>query len=202
MAERTTPDPEAALLRRRVIIELTQQELPLLAAAEHRHGTKRAAIVAALQAAAEAAELTPRLAEVERERDEALEAARQLAKSRAGEGKAQTQLLRERDQARAALAEAEREREEALAAVARLERRLAQAEDGAEADCQAFTQENDALRARLPDALYCARCERWVPEREWVWQKDNTGAYAYHRPCGDHGPALLSTASWLARRQP
>lgn len=202
MTDRTPPNPETALLRRRVIIELTQQELPLLAAAEHRHGTKRAGIVAALQAAAEAAELTPRLAEVARERDEALEAARQVAKSRAGEGKAQAQLLRDRDQARLALAEAEREREEALAAVARLERRLAQAEDGAEADSEALSREIDALQARLPDALYCARCERWAPEREWVWQKDDTGAHAYHRPCGDHGPALLSTASWLAHRQP
>ena len=66
MDAHATPDP-ATRLRRRVIIELTPQELPLLTAAEERHGTKRAGIVAALHTEATLPELNQRIADLKRE---------------------------------------------------------------------------------------------------------------------------------------
>jgi hypothetical protein len=44
------------LLRRRVVFELAPEQLPLLEAAQERHGSKRAALIAALEAEAVAAE--------------------------------------------------------------------------------------------------------------------------------------------------
>ena len=197
MATRTTPDPDAEHLRRRVVFELTADEVPLLAAAERRHGTKRAGILAAL---ADADTHEARLADVTKERDEALAAASEASKERAGDGKALDRLRRERGEARAALARAEHERDRARAGIELAERRLTQLGDCAEADHQALRQKIEELEARLPDGLYCARCQRWAPEGEWAWQKDETGSYAHHSPCGDHGPGLLGGASWLARR--
>ena len=200
MATQTTPDPDAQRLCRRVVFELTADEVPLLAAAERRHGTKRAGILAALTALAEADTHEARLAEVTRERDEALAAVNQASKERASDGKGRDRLRRERGEALAALTRAEHERDRARAGVELAERRLTQRDESAEANDQALRQKIEELEARLPDGLYCARCERWAPEGEWAWQTDETGSYAHHRPCGDHGPGLLGGASWLARR--
>ena len=48
--------------------------------------------------------------------------------------------------------------------------------------------------------IYCARCSKWADPTEWGWQDEqNGGEYAFHEPCGDHGPGLLGP-SWLAYR--
>ena len=195
MATRTSPDPEPSRLRRRVVFELSEQELPLLDAAEVRHGTKRAGIVAALAAAAGAAELEARLAEAER----ALAAATAAARERTGEEKGRAGG-RELTEARQALAEAERQREAALEAVGQLEHRLARQAARAESENDVLGEEIERLQGERVSALYCARCESWAPEGEWAWQAIAGGERAHHTPCGDHGPGLLATASWLARR--
>ena len=200
MATRTTPDPDTQHLRRRVVFELTADEVPLLAAAERRHGTKRAGILAALAGLADADTHATRLAEVTKERDAALATVNQASKERASDGKAQDRLRRERDEARAALTRAEHERDKARGGVERAELRFTQLDECAEYDHQALRHKIEELEARFPDGLYCARCERWAPEGEWAWMKDATGSYAYHGSCGDHGPGLLGGASWLARR--
>jgi hypothetical protein len=62
-----TPALGSPYLRRRVIVELTPQELPLLEEAERRHGTKRQAIVSALEMASRGVELEQELAEAQAE---------------------------------------------------------------------------------------------------------------------------------------
>ncbi len=196
MATRTSPDPEPSRLRRRVVFELSQQELPLLDAAEARHGTKRAGIVAALAAAAGAAEREARLAEVERR----LAAATAAARDRTGEEKRRDASGRELAEARQALAEAERQREAGLEALSQLKHRLARQTARAESENDVLGEEIERLQDERVSALYCARCESWAPEGEWAWQPIAGGERAHHTPCGDHGPGLLATASWLARR--
>src|ERR1035437_4294590 len=62
--KKQTPESAATpYLRRRVIVELTPQELPLLEEAERLHGTKRQAIVSALEMASRGVELEQELAE-------------------------------------------------------------------------------------------------------------------------------------------
>ncbi len=167
MSSQTSSAPEPSRLRRRVIVELTPEELPLLEAAERRHGTKRAAILAGLRAEATA-----------------------TATARGGR-----QGVR-RD---AALAEATRERDAARAEVASLEDRLARAEDARERDRKTHADEITVLTARIPEALYCARCDSWVPEERWSWTTGPEVDYVYHTDCGDHGAGVLAGASWLAR---
>src|SRR4051812_33298866 len=58
--------PVDRFFRRRVVIELTADELPLLDAAQTRHGTKRRALVAALSAEAKLEQLEQALADAER----------------------------------------------------------------------------------------------------------------------------------------
>lgn len=196
MATRTPPEPEPSRLRRRVVFELREAELPLLDAAEARHGTKRAGIVAALAAAAGAAECQARLEEAER----ALVAATAAARGRAGEKERRDAGGRALTEAREALAEAERLREGAEKALGQLEHRLARQAARAESASEALGEEIERLQGERLTALYCARCERWAPEAEWAWRATDGGERAYHAPCGDHGPGLLGAASWLARR--
>jgi len=191
MIPRTPPDPQPSRLRRRVIVELTPDELPLLEAAERRYGTKRQAVVAALAALADAAS-SP---------DERSPAA-STGQGPHGVQGAEDERRRERDALADALSRAEAERDEARGAARRLERRLAQLQARAESEQEALGEEIAALAAARPSALYCARCERWAPEVEWAWRASEPGAgqVAHHAPCGDHGPGLIGLASWLARR--
>lgn len=197
MATRTTPDPEAGRFRRRVVFELTAEELPLLVAAERRHGSKRAGIIAGLGAIADADELEARLAETLDE----LGALREAGRERETKAKDIAELRRALVTATEALAESRRQREEAAGAANALKERLRLLEEGIEAEREDLYAEMDELRAERPRDLFCARCERWAPEDEWAWQRHQEGGeYAYHLPCRDHGPGLLGVASWLARR--
>ena len=192
------PDP-GTRLRRRVIIELTPQELPLLTAAEERHGTKRAGIVAALHAEATLPGLNQRIADLERE----------LAKAKTTEADQKERsadaasLNRELGQLRNALVAAEGEREETRELLADYQGRLEYSEQAAEAEYRALTKQIDQLKDTRPSALYCARCRHWAPKRDWTWTTTHHGQQrAHHRPCGDHGPGILEAASWLALRGP
>lgn len=184
------PEP----LRRRVIFELRLEELPLLQAAERRHGTKRAALVKALEAENECEALANRLAEGEARIAE-LEQALSAEQGRAG----------------AAASEREKEQERTKAVLAKAEKELSRERAGAKERSRSADREQQEAYARLEeelaelerlaiDELYCARCNRWVEPSGWAWKKGKEGRYAFHRSCGDHGHGLVGASSWLAWR--
>ena len=189
-------DPGTEPVRRRVIFELRLEELPLLQAAERRHGSKRSALVAALaaedkrgeleQALAQAAERATELErQLERERKRAAEQTAKAARERKQLGQAETRAQRAQAGEQGASKQARsaaRERQE-------LERALAEAED-----------ELAALLAEQLTHLFCARCGSWAPEREWAWTQADDGELCYHRACGHHGPGLLDASSRLGWR--
>jgi len=94
------------LFRRRVVFELDAEQLPVLEAAERRHGTKREALIAALAAEASAAEVAERADRAEK----ALAKAERSAKgSSAKQKESATKLERELAAARRKLAVREQE---------------------------------------------------------------------------------------------
>ena len=193
----TTP---ASGLRRRVIIELTPQELPLLTAAEERHGTKRTAIIAALRAEHEHDALTQHLTDLQ---DELAKAETAAADKQARQEEVAA-LNRELTHLRATLKTTQTERDDALDQLADQHERLDRVEEAAEADYRTLTHQIQRLEDSRPQALYCAHCRQWAPETDWAWTTSPDGAErAHHAPCGDHSPGLLDAASWLAlRNQP
>jgi hypothetical protein len=188
--------PIPALLRRRIVFELTPDQLPLLEAAEGRHGSKRGAIIAALRAEAEIDGLRQALARAER----AAEAAPTVPKPKRDPAAAKQR--RELEQVTAKL----REREDELRS---LRRELRSANDALGEERVAYDglaeqhERNIAdLEERAVDHLFCARCGAWVPPSEWAWTRAEDGHYAHHDGCGDHGPGLMGASSWLAFRAP
>jgi chromosome segregation ATPase len=190
------PSPlEPSRLRRRIIVELTPDEVPLLDAAERRHGTKRAAILAGLRAEAGA------IASEGPENEAAETAARAATEREAAHAKDTKARVRTQKALEKQLAELTRERDAAKSEIARLEDRAVAAHHEAQVQYGVLFEDIAALEAEIPEALFCGRCERWAPEGEWVWRADGEHELAYHTPCGDHGPGAFSDASWLARRR-
>lgn len=204
MAEHPAPadpgqEPGTEPVRRRVVFELRLEELPLLQRAERRHGTKRQALVRALEAEAEAEQ---QARELERARAQLAKLERELEaeRKRAGEREAAAAKKERRNESArtkkerelAATQEQERTRaKRAEAEVATLERELAELET-----------ELARLQVEIPSHLFCARCGSWAPPKEWAWKRGFEGEYCYHRPCGDHGhEELLKPASRLGWRR-
>jgi hypothetical protein len=197
MPRRRPPDPESTRFRRRVILELVPDEMKLLDQATTRYGTKRAALVACLRAEAERAG-SPGAAGLAHDHPADAEARTRAADDH--ETRRTLEELRAEHTALVAqLAALRMERDEARAEVAR----LAACRDTEFAETREqyrlFAEDIAALEDRIPEALYCAHCNRWAPEDEWAWREDGTATVAHHAPCGDHGPGVLSAASWLAR---
>src|SRR5205823_727547 len=105
--------PVDPLFRRRVVIELTAQELPLLDAAQARHGTKRRALLAALSAEARVEELERALADAERT---GATAAKGADRNKQATGKAEAKLERDLAAARKLLAKQQADLDRARAA--------------------------------------------------------------------------------------
>jgi hypothetical protein len=187
------PTPESLdspYLRRRVIVELTPAELPLLEEAERRHGTKRQAIVSALEVASRSAELERELtgAQVERARLEVeLET---LRKEQAAGEKVKERLSRDLKKARSELASARESAGSSSRSNDRKIRTLEQLLNEREADLSEF-------EGKLFQGLFCGRCGTWVSPENFAWTDTENGAYAFHRDCGDHGPGLVKPSSWL-----
>jgi hypothetical protein len=200
----TRADGDAgALMRRRVVFEVTADQLPLLEAAERRHGSKRAALVAALDAEARVEGLEQAARQVDcaaAKKDQNAERtdgahAKQLAKLQAALKAAEKQAAdaqRRLDHATAAAGDQAARHQasdsELLDALAQRDERIDELEEQAE---------------RTFDELFCARCEHWAPADQWEWAKTGQGGlYAYHQRCGDHGPGILGAASWLGHQAP
>ncbi|HEX5264188.1 MAG TPA: hypothetical protein VFW13_11710 [Phenylobacterium sp.] len=190
--------PGSALLRRRVIIELRPDELPLLTAAQERHGTKRAAIVAALRAEARVEDVEAALARHSTERAQ-LEA--RLADTTKAAATEKARLAKERD---AALAKADKSAK-AVAGHKTAATRTAREAAGEAERLRGLLDRCDTiiaeLESRVVDWAYCARCHTWAPRHEWAWEAEDDGEYAYHQPCGDHGPGVLDASSRLVWQQ-
>jgi hypothetical protein len=194
------------LFRRRVVFELTEEQIPLLEAAEARHGSKRQALVAALEAAGRVEELERAAAKAERE---LAKASQQTEREQAKTGKQDAKLRRELETLRKELERREADlarQEQALAAKTGESQQARAAHDEERQELEDAIDARDEqiteLAERAVDALYCARCDKWAAPEHWAWQPTKSGGtYAYHRPCGDHGPGILGPASWLAHRR-
>ena len=90
--------------RRRVVFELDAEQLPLLEAAEARHGSKRAALIAALATEGGAAELLER---AERAEAQVAQHAQGTETAKKGEAEDQAKLKRELAAAKKKLSKAE-----------------------------------------------------------------------------------------------
>ncbi len=189
--------PGIGLFRRRVVFELDAEQLPLLEAAEARHGSKRAALIAALAADGSAVELLERT-----ERAEAQVAKHHRGSEAAKKGKAEDQakLKQELAAAKKKLAKSEKdlakEREHGGKTEAELREGLEELREAIEER----DEEIEELQTQAVAYLRCLRCKRWVPSAEWSWgELEDGGAYAFHEPCGDHEEGLKGS-SWLALR--
>jgi len=195
MSRQTSSPAEPSRLRRRVIAELTRDEVPLLDAAERRHGTLRAAVVAGLRAEADAVAAEAREAKAEQQ------ATRAADQREATHAEATAALVREQKALEKTLADITRERDAANSEIARLEAQALAAFEESRGQYRALFEDMQAVEDKLPEALFCGRCEKWVPETDWVWRADGDDEVAYHRTCGDHGLSAWTDASLLARRR-
>jgi hypothetical protein len=187
----TTPEPLGSpYLRRRVIVELTPQELPLLEEAERRHGTKRQAIVSALEAASQSAELEQELAGAQAERTRVEAELETLSVDQAAAEKARERLARDLKKARSELAST---KESAGSSSRGSEQRL----QALERLLDEREEEIKELEEQVFDKLFCARCGKWISPENFAWTDCEGGAYAYHQACGDHGSELMKPSSWL-----
>ena len=188
-------------LRRRVVFELTLEELPLLEQAEREHGTKRLALVRALERLSGSGELEQRLRAAEAE---AARLGRKLEEEQqqkqAGE-KGRAKLARELEKAKKSASETSKGASAAERRSARELEELEAALEERELEIAALDVELAELREQVFEELFCARCGEWVSLGGLAWKKAKDGPYAYHRGCGDHGPGLVTPSSWLGWRR-
>lgn len=197
----TPPSPGHSVprgsLRRRVVFELEEGQLPLLEQAEARHGSKRAALLAALAAEGTVAELAER---TERAEAELARRARGAERAKKGRAEGEAKLKRELDAAKKKLAKAEDALSKAHQAGAEGEAELRREVQELSERLAESEAEITELSSRAVDWLFCQRCGRWIGPEEWEWGEfEEGGSYAYHASCGDHEEGLKGS-SWLAQR--
>ena len=191
-----TPAPEplgSPYLRRRVIVELTLAELPLLDEAERRYGTKRQAIVSALEVASRGAELEQELADAQAALARLEAELETLRTDQAAGEKARERSARDLKKARNELSSA---RESAGSSARGSEQRL----QALERLLDEREGEIAELEEQIFDKLFCARCGTWISPDDFGWTRREGGSHAYHLACGDHGPELMKPSSWLGWR--
>lgn len=191
-------DPGKDLFRRRIVFELDADQLPLLEAAQTRHGSKRAALIAALRAEADVVELTERAETAEA----ALAQAKSAAKgSSAAKEKAAKKLERDLEATRKQLAGREAELAKLGAEAKETSAEQRGELERTEAEIEELEAERAELMDRAVDRIFCNHCREWVAPADWKWQRVKGGFYAYHGACGEHEPGVLSATSWLAQRK-
>jgi hypothetical protein len=196
----STEAPHRPALRRRIPLELTREQLEQLERAQRRYGTKRATLVAGIEALTRQEALDKELAErssaceqalvrvtelerkLDRTQAEAAKEKRKVATAKKGDQTSAVALAKarkleeERDQSRRALANEYDERK-------RLETELSE------------------LESELFDALHCSHCGRLVPPEEWVVRQDDEVDLVYHERCGFHRGGLTGSTSVLGVRE-
>jgi hypothetical protein len=194
-----TPNPQS--FRRRFPLELTPAECELLEREGRRVGTKRAALLAGLEALQDREPLAHALEQLEAERDALKD---QLAERDKDLAKLERQLAKTSKDARTA------QTEKRTAARRESEARQ-QAAERADAYAEALHEERDArdeleaelddLREQAVDELYCHRCAKWVEPADWAAGENDAADLLYHRQCGLHRGTALTQTSILALRR-
>jgi hypothetical protein len=189
------------LFRRRIPLELTATETGLLEGAQPRYGSKRATLVAGLEALAAVDQHEQRLAEAEAARDAALaEAAALVERVETAELGAASQAEKTKtssQSAKAATGKLEQQLQRATQQVTELRQALVGERDARLAWEQAYAE----LQAEELAMLRCARCKQLAPPHEWAAQpaKDG-GQLVYHKPCGFHQEGVVNPSTIMAYR--
>ncbi len=196
----STEAPHKPALRRRIPLELTREQLELLERAQRRHGTKRAALVAGIEALTRLEAIEEELAERSSACEQALARVAELehklerAQAKAGREKREVTAKKKTDERSA----------EALARVRKLEGERDQLR-------RSFANEHDErkrleaeladLEQELFDSLHCARCGRLVPPEDWAVHEDEEVDLVYHERCGFHRGGMTGSTSVLGVRE-
>jgi hypothetical protein len=194
-------DARQRQFRRRIPLELTAEQLALLEREEKRFGTKRATLVAGLEALARLLGVEAELEQAVRERDEARSAAQALAEQAKKSGAALAKTKQEAGAAKRAMADVERKQQQrGVDAQAEIDglRSLLEAEED---ERRALERELDRLEAEALLAVYCPRCAKWAKRAEWAAQRDGKFEFVYHERCGFHPDDGLRGRSVVAYRQ-
>ncbi len=197
-----TPESlDTRLLRRRLPLELTVEELSVLERHQAMHGSKRATLVAGLRAL-DAQPDPDQVAQAERARDEAITETTRL-RSRVTEleaaAKNSATTASRRDAASAESTAA------AKADATALKKQLTTATRDlahAQADAAEWEEAYAELDAQRVDGLRCPRCEQWATPDEWATTKTDDGyLLIYHKPCGYHEKSFTSVPTIMGYRR-
>jgi hypothetical protein len=197
----TSQSLDTRLLRRRLPLELTIEELGVLERHQQAHGSKRATLVAGLRALDEQPD-AGEVAQAEQARDAATaETTRlraRLCELEAAAKKSATTASR-RDAASAEFTATAKAAATALKRqVAKLERDVAQAE----ADVAEWEQAHAELDEQRVDGLRCPRCDEWATPDEWATTETDDGyLLIYHQPCGFHEKSFTSVPTIMGYRR-
>jgi hypothetical protein len=196
------PEPlDTRQFRRRLPLELTLEELTLLEHHQPRHGTKRATLIAGLQALTDPPNPEV-LAKTEKQRDtakaEALELRRQIAELEAAEAKADAKASKRADAATHTHTQTRAELAQTSKQLAKAHRDLTQARREGEEWQDAYEE----LDQRRVDGLRCPRCEQWAKPDEWALAETDDGyELVYHQPCGFHEKSFASPPTIMGYRR-
>jgi chromosome segregation ATPase len=148
------------LFRRRIPLELTAAEITLLEDAQPEYGSKRATLVAGLEALAALDQARADLAVAEAARDAALGDAAALGeRARKAEQAGASQVAKTKSSAQSAKASSsklEQQLQRAQQQVDQLAEALADEQDAR----LAWEQAHDQLQAEMPSMLRCHRCKQ------------------------------------------
>ncbi len=196
----STEVPHRPALRRRIPLELTREQLELLERAQKRYGTKRATLVAGIEA-------LPRLEAIEKELGERSNACEQALARAAELERTLDRTQAEAGRTKKGAAAAKKADQTSADALARA-KKLAEERDQLRRVLAAEHDERKRLEAELAqleqelfDALHCARCGRLAPPGEWAVREDDEVDLVYHERCGFHRGGLTGSTSVLGVRE-
>lgn len=192
-------NPRQTQLRRRIPLELTPPELEVLEHAEARYGTKRATLVAGIEALARLEALEDQLAKATAACEQASTRAAELEEAGAALEEALAKAKGEAASAKQGRQAAERKRKAAKADADAVEDLLGALADEQQARLE-LEEELEQAQADLFDALRCSRCGEWASPKEWAIKEEADGDYVFHRPCGFHKGGILDPTSVLGFR--
>jgi hypothetical protein len=192
--------PASSGFRRRLPLELSIEELDLLERLQNDFASKRATLVAGLEALAARAGQEAELARLTAERDQTLdrtgELEGRLARLEKALEKSEKNAKASRDgqalKQREARARAAAEQEAAAGLRGELEQ--------AQAIRSELERELTEFEERWVDALLCQRCNQWLSPEEWASQHADGREYLYCKRCGYQTGSPISNASILAYR--
>lgn len=195
------PAPAEPRFRRRIPLELTATEIELLESAQPTYGTKRATLVAGLEALTGLEQARAEAARLAEERDAAL-AQVEAAVERAGKAEQRQQATGTR---------AKDATQTAKAATAKLERALARSEQQLSDARRLLSEEQEArvgwqnayeqAEPHILDALRCPRCKHWADPDQWdTHPAEDGGEIVFHQPCGYHQDGVVNPTTIMGYR--